>query len=873
MPNLVGIGNSQVPTNAMLGGLAYQDPAHANLTNVEIENIEKIKAEVVDTANRVFVYDTRNDSDGGAWRKRCQGKSWYNEELGTIDRGHRKEFPAVAVLVLTDTSLIIYDGDDPNMSMWMRFRGNGQVGAHSNMLTSATGTRYTCVHALNASICVGCNDTDGSPTPEGLYEINFISERARVYRESGSGHTGSFYQGNIANRNSKTLGGDNQIGTGSLTYYGDDNGAAIYDQNVLDVSMHVDNGAPIDPNTGLPRPIIGVASQEAVTIIKTPQEYISGIGTNHADGNAFLRTEDEASYDGLRRMRTIDFDKDGRALWNSSQIAAGYQQAMLTKANAAQYMTFNSNYGHNGIGYGFSWAGNIIRTDNLNTATSTIGYWAASATNRNDAHPFFAGDNIAITSNGEGVHTDEPANSITLIDKKSLFQSNPLICGIGTNYNTGWYPAQSNGLWLCDIDQSTIGVSTVTGTNMLSNAGTFDAALDGSWGGNATLTLDSNRLKIHSDGGVNYYTYQTVTTVTNKKYVISFTCSDSSSSAVWLRIGTSGATSVQTLNCNNHGAFDNYAYSFKAGGTSTSITFMVTVGIDGRYTIIDNVYLQEAQEFDRSRWTSLGGGQSARVHGSVTKKPVGKNSDLVYYTNFGASDYIEIGNVESDGTVQAGSPNDAQLMDWGTGDHFISAWFWCTNVGGGQFIFKKGDSGRETELWIASDLRYVAFYIDGAQYNSGSGAYNNEAWNHVVAGRQAGNVLMYINGIQRDITTAVTNSTADVSTNYSATIGESCNTNTRLALLSCGPVFPTADAIKKMYQENRKLFSDNVKCTLYGGEKAIPLYGADYDEKTGLMHFGTSEGRSDFDGIRRINNTTVGITTTLSASGGLIAEK
>ena len=74
MPNLVGIGNSQVPTNAMLGGLAYQDPAHANLTNVEIENIEKIKAEVVDTANRVFVYDTRNDSDGGAWKKKMSRK-------------------------------------------------------------------------------------------------------------------------------------------------------------------------------------------------------------------------------------------------------------------------------------------------------------------------------------------------------------------------------------------------------------------------------------------------------------------------------------------------------------------------------------------------------------------------------------------------------------------------------------------------------------------------------------------------------------------------------------------------------------------------------------------------------------------------------
>ena len=44
MPNLVGIGNSQVPTNAMLGGLAYQDPAHASLGNVEIDKIAAIES-------------------------------------------------------------------------------------------------------------------------------------------------------------------------------------------------------------------------------------------------------------------------------------------------------------------------------------------------------------------------------------------------------------------------------------------------------------------------------------------------------------------------------------------------------------------------------------------------------------------------------------------------------------------------------------------------------------------------------------------------------------------------------------------------------------------------------------------------------------
>ena len=70
MPNLVGIGNSQVPTNAMLGGLAYQD----SVGNIDIE---KIKAKANDTAKDIFVYDTSKDSDGGAWRKKATKQSWY----------------------------------------------------------------------------------------------------------------------------------------------------------------------------------------------------------------------------------------------------------------------------------------------------------------------------------------------------------------------------------------------------------------------------------------------------------------------------------------------------------------------------------------------------------------------------------------------------------------------------------------------------------------------------------------------------------------------------------------------------------------------------------------------------------------------------
>ena len=113
MPNLVGIGNSQVPTNAMLGGLAYQD-------SVGEIDIDKIKARTGNNATGIFVYDTRNDSDGGAWRHRTQNTSWYNEGVSTT-RGARKEFPAVAVIVMESTQCTIYDADDPNLSMWMVF--------------------------------------------------------------------------------------------------------------------------------------------------------------------------------------------------------------------------------------------------------------------------------------------------------------------------------------------------------------------------------------------------------------------------------------------------------------------------------------------------------------------------------------------------------------------------------------------------------------------------------------------------------------------------------------------------------------------------------------------------------------------------------
>ena len=185
MPNLVGIGNSQVPTNAMLGGLAYQDSSNATLESVQIENISKIKSQISQTARAVFVYDTRKDTDGGAWRHRCSDKSWYQQPLNTSTRGSRREFPAVAILVCLagegGIDFIIYDADQPHCPMWMVFQFNN----------SPSGTNNG-IHACNGIIAYA-TDTNGSPY------VDFLLDQITYHNTSHRHEASPIYPNNQPN--------------------------------------------------------------------------------------------------------------------------------------------------------------------------------------------------------------------------------------------------------------------------------------------------------------------------------------------------------------------------------------------------------------------------------------------------------------------------------------------------------------------------------------------------------------------------------------------------------------------------------------------------------------------------------------------------
>ena len=74
-----------------------------------------------------------------------------------------------------------------------------------------------------------------------------------------------------------------------------------------------------------------------------------------------------------------------------------------------------------------------------------------------------------------------------------------------------------------------------------------------------------------------------------------------------------------------------------------------------------------------------------------------------------------------------------------------------------------------------------------------------------------------------------------------------------------------------MYEDEKKLFYDNAKCTFYGTSDNVEALA--YDDTTNVLHVGTSSGRSEFQGLKRINNTTTAVTTQISASNDLVAEQ
>jgi hypothetical protein len=740
----------------------------SSLTGFDLAAIAATKAE---TAVDVFVYDTANDSDGGAWRKRTQNTSWYQETLNTATRGARREFPAVAVIVAEASKVTIYDGDDPALPMWMVFNGG---------TFNAIRTTVSSIVAQNGYICVGHNAGNS------LNILSFLEDTVR--RHWSTSQFSGFYLGDIAKRNSSS----------------DFSGFIlnpIVNTTVNDVAMTVLPDAPIDPATGLPVPTIAVATAGGVSVI-TDSGAVFDIVYTGFGFNSVLATN-------TRLYATST---------NGVLFSSGYPIADVASAS----FTTLAGLLPNGVGY-FS-----TTTPALLGSVSRVAAFAEAA----------SGSTLGMTLLVEDEAT--PANS--------------MIARVTSSYNSGYQNGAIRGAFLSDTDDTNL-----VGSGELVTNGTFDTDISG-WtsnsGAGASVAQSNGVVELTTTNSDDASLYQAITTVAGASYVItaSFAVVSGSPSGT-LRVGTT-IGGFQLVNVTV--AVGENSVLFTASGTVTYIQIMNRT--DGATVAsFDNISVKLA-DADRSV-----NNKGLIINGTVTRSPVATGADLVAYSGFSASNYLE-------------QPYNSAL-DFGTGDFAIMGWF-NTTSGTTTYIVQKSLSGLSggDGFFVVTSSGKLLFNTRGGGTSSNATTnanVNSGQWIFFSAVRKNSGTLLevYLNGaldvsasvVARDVSVVdsklFVGTRADLSNSFSGS----------LALLRISATAPTADQIKKIYEDEKFLFQNGAQATLFGASDAVTALG--HDPVTDLLHVGTSAGRSVFQGLRRVSNTTTAVGTAISASNGLVVEE
>jgi len=738
--------------------------------------INEISETISDTAVDVIVYDTRKDRDGGAWRQRTQHTSWYNETLNTATRGSRKEFPAVAVIVAESSQVTIYDGDDPDLPMWMVF----DISAVGSVSISST-------YAENGQLLAGSNGVSGY-----LYSWSFPSAlRERWYSSS------------------------RQIGTGSFNAvtYADASGSGIVSNTVNDVAMTVLPNAPIDAATGLPVPTIAVATDGGVSVIKDD-------GTV-ADLDGLIESNNDSGH--------VELDADGNIWFTSRQNSAGLY-------NGIQY--FNN----------ISGTTDASVADDIFVDISRSSYASA---------PYFKERNTQMLSNAWAGNY-----GLTKVAQDYTNRDATMFAEVTSDYNTGWMNGDIKLATLSDTDDT-----DVTGSELVTN-GTFDTDTSGwSTQGGATLSVVSNALRVTNTGTDNPVANQTITGLTvGETYVISAEIKTISAGVSRVDLDTSVDGNGNVIATTATPKSGTLTFTATTASITIQLYSLTSSAQSGEYAEFDNVTLRLAEE-DRSV-----NGNGLQVFGSITKDPVATGADLVAYSGFSSSNYLE-------------QPYNSDL-DFGTGDFSIITWAKTNgSVNNNQTLFNTGYySGSAWDYWIAlqiigtnGNIRFATaengvFTTEDAAVDADTGT-----WTCIVAVRRNGVLEVYKDGVflssesgtVRDLT---------IDANAKSRIGlqlddgsTSAADDTSIALLRVSATAPTAEQIKKIYEDEKVLFQENAEATLYGDSDAVTALA--YDDSTNILSVGTSAGRSDFQGLRRVNNTTNAVGAAISASNGLIVEE
>jgi len=401
-------------------------------------------------------------------------------------------------------------------------------------------------------------------------------------------------------------------------------------------------------------------------------------------------------------------------------------------------------------------------------------------------------------------------------------------------------------------DYTEIDNISVTPTTELVENGTFDAGTTG-WSLDpasvGSISVINGQLS-HSVTSGSFWQAQFVDVVPNKTYVLEFDFISKTGGNAFFRVGNgSSHDNTSYVNVQNP-ATGGLAYTF----TPTVSTINVSTGTEPvQTTVWDNISVRPAVE-DRSV-----NNNGLQVHGQLTKTAVATGSDLVAWSGFSANNYLE-------------QPYNSDL-DFGTGDFCVMGWVKGKSAAYNCFLNRTVSTTAINGLRIM-DSGSDTILVNGYGSNLSGGAYPLTSWFKLCFVRTGGVGYIYINGSLATSgawASSVTDSGASTYFGGYWTGGVFALNSPSLALWRISATAPTAEMVAQIYEDEKVLFQDGAQATLYGTSDAVTALA--YDDDKNLLHVGTSAGRSDFKGLRRVNNTTTAVTTAISASNAMIVEQ
>jgi hypothetical protein len=817
---LFGIGANQVPKNSDLGSAAYKDENHFISSDLTSKYPGFNQRMLGDDApvGRAYIYDTKLDSDGGAWRNRCQHTSWYNEELNTSVRGSRREFPEVVIITEENGSsgrVVIYDADDPSCPMWMVFAATGSWN------TSGLGgiRQVTSICALNGLLAVGRN-------PYGYHSVNFISENME-FREAGYFR---YLYGGITKRNGQLIVGEEMGSQGDLE--GD---------LVQWIDMTVIKDTPVNPETGIQNPTIAIAQFNAgITVFWHDNRRVhinaaAGASYHNVD-RCFIDTNGDLYFgqdggSGSRPQFRMNIDPINSTYNSTTNDGSPIDKDASTNSNAGIIVPYVGDNSNN----------KAYRQRHIMWADSSVGY------------------------------------GFNIIDKQPhAEQRNGMIASIGTSWNTGWKPSNCFLATLNETihtpDRISNGIPQ-SGEKLDQNKSNWSVA-----GGAGTTTNTSYRrtgsgetssFSLVGEAGSNYAESPTFSVIKGEKYLLSFVALFTAGTGelhlqnvVYDGDGTTISGFAPTwMKANNLNKWTHVSRIVQFNITGSSAK--VRIGVDDNEdAFVDQVSLIPYVE---NRQTAYEGqyGQHVRQVGVVQKQPVAANAELLCYNGWGSSTYFQVP------FSHLFASESFSIMCWYKGDsgHICGAY----NRGQGT-SFRLEFSSNKIRFMISDG----ASQIDIVDPDISS----PERWHCLVVQKDRNYIKMYKDG--NLVSTNYSGSLNSTDMEHSMTIGvrpdnygEAFNGAISLFRYASSANL-TADQIGKAYEDELKLFQDNAKCTMHGsGSSSVDnrVYDADYDDQTGLVHVVAGKNRSSFRGLSMVDHVTRDDAIyRVRASNGLVLE-